>query len=216
MGHTTLRVDTAWISDGREACQSVSVDNRDRSQAGLGLPGDGFAREALDQLKLQAHWLAGRVQRHRRHEGHFVHRAPADIVTRALTSKVGGIHLHEAILPVRCFQVRHGGVDLVGQQPSDWGVHPQIALAGQRRDAGLGLADEMDGQERGRQRQLGELHQRARSQRGLVPARTALEQLADTMTDNVVLHAGATRAATHPANVSTDSPRHTAFRLIFS
>jgi hypothetical protein len=60
---------------------------------------------------------------------------------------------------------------------------------------GLGLADEMDGQEPGRQRQLGVLHQRARSQRGLVAARTALEQLAGTVTDNVVLHAGATRAA---------------------
>ncbi len=161
--HHPGRVDTACISDGRKACQPVAGDNHGGQQAGLGPPGDGFAREALDQIELQAHWLAGRVQRHRRYEGHLVLRAPADFATRALSSEVGVIQLHEAIQPVRCLLVRHGSVDLVVQQPGGGVAHPQIALERQGRDAGLGLAD--------------------------------VEQLAGTVTDNVVLHAGATRAA---------------------
>jgi hypothetical protein len=79
-----------------------------------------------------------------------------------------------------------GAIDLLVQQPGGRVAHAQITLQGQRRDPRLGLADEMDGQEPGGQRQLGMLHHRAGRRRSLMPAADALEQLAGALADEVV------------------------------
>lgn len=89
----------------------------------------------------------------------------------------------------------HGAVDLVVQQPGGGIAHAQVSLESQGRDAGLGLTDEVDGQKPGRQRQLGVLHQGASGQRGLKAAAAALVELAGALHHQIVLRAGALRAA---------------------
>ena len=74
-------------------------------------------------------------------------------------------------------------------------AHAQVTLERQGVDAGLGLADEVDGQEPGGQRQLGVLHQGAGGQRSLKAAAAALVELAGTLRHKIVLRAGALRAA---------------------
>ena len=55
------------------------------------------------------------------------------------------------------------------------------------------MADQVAGEEPGRQWQLRVLHQAARRQRGLVPATVALEELARTVTDDIVVGYATTR-----------------------
>ena len=59
--------------------------------------------------------------------------------------------------------------------------------------AALSEADQVDGEEPCRQRQLGVLHQTARSQRGLVSAAVALKQPACILAEDAVVGAVATR-----------------------
>ncbi len=81
------------------------------------------------------------------------------------------------------------------QQPRSGVAHAQIALERQRRDPRLRLADEVDGQEPGGQRQLEMLHHHAGSHRRLMQAAHALEQLAGPLTHKLVPRVVAARAA---------------------
>jgi hypothetical protein len=60
-----------------------------------------------------------------------------------------------------------------------------LALQGQRRQPGLRLADQVDRQKAGGQRQLGALEQRAGDRRCLMSTGQALEDLAGTSSSAV-------------------------------
>lgn len=90
---------------------------------------------------------------------------------------------------------RHGAVDLVVQQPGGGVAHTQVTLEGQRLNPGFDLADEVDGQDPDRQRQLSVLHQRASGHRGLTTAAATLVELAAALHDKTVLRAQALRVA---------------------
>jgi hypothetical protein len=209
--HHLGRVGATRLGNGSKAGQAVTEHRRFGQQAGLGPLGDGLGCEGAEQIKLHAHGLARSVERHRRHERHLVLRAAARLASSALTTEVGVVQLHRAPQSARSLLSCHGVVDLVVQQPGGGVAHPQIALEGQRRYAGLGLADEVHGQEPSRQRQLRVLHERAGGQRRLVPTGAALEQLSGAMIDRVMLSAGAARA-TKPARPARSANR---FRALF-
>ena len=80
-------------------------------------------------------------------------------------------------------------------QPSGAVPCAQVAHERQRRQPGLVLADEVDGQEPDAQRQLGAVEHRASGQRRLMATFLALEQPARAVAHNVVFCAIATRAA---------------------
>jgi hypothetical protein len=193
--HYLGRVNATGLGDRGKAGQPVTEHRRIGQQAGLGPLGNGLECESADQIELHAHRLARGIERHRRHERHLVLRASARLAFRALTTEVGVVQLHRATQLAGRFLLGHRVVDLVVQQPGRGVAHPQIALEGQRRDAGLGLADQVHGQEPSRQRQLGVLHERSGGQRSLVPTGAALEQLSGTVIDHVVLRALTARAA---------------------
>lgn len=193
--HHLGHVDAARFGNRSKAPQAIAGDDGLGHQAGLGPLGDDLGGEAADQVELEVDGLARVVQGDRRHEGHFVLRATTRLAPGALAPEVGIIQLHGPAQQSLSLLGGHGVVDLVVQQPGRGVAHPQIPLERQRGDAGLGLADEVNGQEPGRQRQLGVLHQGACRQRGLMPARPALKQLAGAVTHHVVMVTGAARAA---------------------
>lgn len=91
----------------------------------------------------------------------------------------------------------HGQVDLSVQQPGGGVAQTDSALKRQRQQASFGLADQTDGQEPGRQRQLGVLHQAAGRQRGLMSTAVALEQALRAVA-NVIVSAAVAAWAVKP------------------
>jgi hypothetical protein len=143
------------------------------------------------------------VERDGGHERHLVLGAAPGLATSALAREVGVIQLHRAAQAMGAVLLAHGAVDSLMQQPRGGVAHPQLPFERKRRQPGLGLTDEVDRQEPGRQRQFGLLHQAAGRQRGLVPAPVALEQFARPVTDDIVLTDRAPRAteAIRPARL---------------
>ena len=183
---------------GGEATQTVAGDHAARRQTCLGPLADGLGREAADHAELQESGPVLVVQRHRSHERHLALRAAPGLAAGALATEVGVVDLHGPFEPMAALAPSHRAIDLLVQQPSGGVAHAELALERQRRQARLGLADQIDGQEPGGQRQLGVLHQAARGQRGLVPAGDALEQVAGAVADHVVRLAVAARTAEAP------------------
>lgn len=89
----------------------------------------------------------------------------------------------------------HRSIDLAVQRPGGGVTHAELTLHPQRRQTGLGLADQIDGQDPGGQRQIGVFKQAARGQQGLMPAANALEQTPGAVTNHVVRGAAAEWAA---------------------
>ncbi len=193
--HHPGQVNAAGVGDGSESAQAIADDDAAGRQAGFGPLADRLRIEAADHVELQVRWPTAFIQRQRRHERHLVLRAAGRLVPRALSTEVCVVQLHRAVQQVGGFPVNHGAVDLLVQQPRGGVAHAQIALENQRRQPRLGLADEMDGQEPGRQRKLGMLHQLGGNHRSLLPAADALKQFASTLADEVVPLVVAARAS---------------------
>lgn len=204
VAHDHGHVDAADIGHSREAIQTVASHERTRLQTGLGPLADGLGREAADHTELDVQRVPLVVERDGGDEWHLVLRATPSLAARSLTAEVSIVELDGPAQAVDVLALGHGAVDLLVQQPGSGIAHPELALKRQGRQPGLGLADRVDRQELGRQRQLGVLHQAARRQRRLVPAAVALEHLAHTMTDAVVLSRITSRTpeALRPAGLS--------------
>ena len=187
-------VGAACVGYGAEASQAVAEDSATGCQTRLRPLADGLGREATDHAEFEKPRAVLVVKRHRSHERHLVLRATAGLATRTLTTKVGIVDLNGTLEPMAALSGGHGPVDLVVQQPGGGVAHAELALERQRRKASLGLADQIDGQEPGRQRQLGVLHQAAGGQRGLVSAAIALEQAPRAVANHAVSVAAAPRA----------------------
>jgi hypothetical protein len=192
--HHTGQVNAAGVGDCGEAAQAITEADVAGRQAGLGPLADRLGNGAADQVEFQVRGPTVLIQRQRRHEQHLVLRPVARLAPRALSTVVGFVQLHRAVHQVGGLQVSHVAVDLLVQQPRAGVANAHIALEPERRQPSLGLADEMDGQERGDQRQLAMLDHRAGRHRSLVPAADALKQLAGTLAEEVVPRVVAARA----------------------
>ena len=192
--HHFGHVDAAGFGDGSKAPQAVALYDRLGLQTGLGPLGYRLRLEAADDVELDVQRLDGSVHRDCCDDGNLVFRASTGLAASSLATQVGIIQLHGATKEARGLLPRHGVVDLVVQQPGGGVAHAQVPFEGKRRDARVCLADEVEGQKRGRQRQLGMFHQGASGQRGLVPALAALVQLAAAVIHKIVMSAIALRA----------------------
>ena len=81
------------------------------------------------------------------------------------------------------------------KQPDRVVFHTQVAAELQRGDPSLGLADQIEGQKPGGQRQFGGLHDRAGRERGLMAAVATLIALEPAAIDQPMLMAIAARTA---------------------
>jgi hypothetical protein len=133
--------------------------------------------------------MARLVQGDGRHDGDLVLRSPAWLAAREFSAEVGVIDLDLSPQQVGLLPISHRPQNLVVQQPSRVVFHAQVAAELQRGDASLGLADQIEGQEPGRQRQFGGLHDRASRECGLMAAGTALIALEPPAVDEPMLMA---------------------------
>ena len=213
LAHDDGRVNATRRRHRREAAESVARHQRLGRQMGVSPGLDRLGREAADTVELDELRTPLVVERDGGHERRLVLGAAPGLAAGVLAAQVGVVQLHAASEPVLPFALRHGIADLVLQRPSGGVAHAEVALEGQRGQAGLGLAEQVDRQEPGAQRQLGVLEQATHRERGLVAAGLALKQLARAVTDDPVL-GGITARTTKPAGPACSLDRLGA--LIFS
>lgn len=173
-----------------------SSHDRAWRQVGLGLFLDCLRREATNQVELQMHGMPVFVDRNGCHDRNLVLGTMTGLATCARATKIGVIEMAHAAQLMGAVLSGHLAVELlVRQLGSRVAVaHAHFAHERQRRQPGLGLADQVGGEETGSQQQFGVLHQTARGQRGLVPAIGSGEELAGAMADDI-RHSENTEAA---------------------
>jgi len=103
--------------------------------------------------------LASVIDRASGHERHLVLGAASGIAGGALATAVGIVELHNAAELMGAVRPGHGEVELWMHKPSVGVAHSHLVLEGQRRQPGLGLANNVDREEPDAQRQLRVLHQ---------------------------------------------------------
>ena len=103
------------------------------------------------------------------------HGVATDLSARALASQVGVVHLHTPGELARLFAQPHDLQQLVFEQPRGSIANPEVALELQRRDAVLGLRQQVHCQEPAGQFQLGRLEDRAANQTALMAASQTLD-----------------------------------------
>lgn len=149
----------------------------DAAKAGqpVGKHGATGAGEARHWRQFDSAGVSLVVHRDRRHERYLVFRATSGLTASALAATEDVVYLHCARQPVKVFALGHGLHQLVVDQPGCRVADAQMPLQGQGRRSGLGLADQINGQEPDRQGQVGLLEQGAGDQRSLPVACAALE-----------------------------------------
>ena len=191
--------DSLVVAVGRghrpEACQAIGEHGAAGRQVPSGPLPDRLGAEPAHRCDPGVNRMAGLVQGNRRNDRNLVLRSPARLATRAFSAEVGIIHLDLSLQQVDLLPIRHGPQDLVVEQPGRVVLHAQMAAELQRRDPSLGLADQIESQEPGCQRQLGGLHDRAGREGCLMAAGSALVALEPAAVDQAVLLSSATRAS---------------------
>jgi hypothetical protein len=148
-------VGTFSVGHRREAAQPIANHQGTRPQTGFGPIATGRRGEATDQVELDVHRMSCLVERDCRHERHLVLGATSWFAA----AEVGVVQLDRAVQAMSAVLPGHGAVVFLVQQLRRGITDTQVALERQRRKAGFGLADQADGEEPCRQRQLGVLHQ---------------------------------------------------------
>jgi hypothetical protein len=145
-------------------------------------------------LRVQRSAIYG--QRDCSNEGHLVRRAASTHAT-PFTAEVGIVDLDIATQTVALVSLSHHTAYLLLQQPRGAVGDAELAQQHKRGQTGLGLTDEVKGEEPCAQRQLGGVKHRPGVERRLVPAGRALHQRAvrHRRGDPVALRAAAFRAA---------------------
>jgi hypothetical protein len=160
-------VGATGVGDGGKACQAVAEDRAAGLQIGLRPGRDRFVGKRRHWAELHMQRVACPVEGDSRDEGHLVLRASARLAAGALAAQVDVIELHRTRQAALRLPAAHGRHDLVMHQPSRGVAHADVALELERRQPGLGLADQVDPEEPTRQRQLRVVQQRAGGQSGL-------------------------------------------------
>ena len=193
--HDDRHVNAPCVGHRCETAQTIAGHDTARHQVGLRPLANRRQSEAADEIELQVHRMALLVERNGSHEWHLVLGATAGLAASALATEVGVIDLNLTTQAMGAFLLGHGVIDLLVQQPSRSVAHANLALERHRRQPGLGLADEVDGQEPSGQWQFGVLHQAAGGQRRLMTAGVALKEITCAVADNTVPGCAAARAA---------------------
>jgi hypothetical protein len=187
-------VGAAGLDDPGEAGQAVAEHVAAGPQVGAGPRGHRTAGEAGDGAELGTHGPAVVADFDSRDERHLVLRASTGGAW-ALATQVGIVELDVALQRALGVGLCHRLHDLVVQQPGRPVVHAQLPLQRQGRQAGLGLADEVHGQQPGAQRKLRAVHHRAGGHRGLMAAGATLQHTSTRADEAAEAAAAAARTA---------------------
>ena len=175
LAHDNVRMRAAGIDHAGEAAEAVAEHAGARNEVRAGPVSHRLDGERWHRRHLDAHRVALLIERHGSDERHLVRRAaPAD--AGQFSTEVGVV---DQDLPSqwRCgIAVGHGSHDLLMHQPCTAIADAELTHQGQRGEACLGLADQVDRQELHPQRQLGAVHHRAGGQRCLMATFSALEE----------------------------------------
>ena len=193
-GHDGGLVSAACGGDGTKAGQAIGEDRACLGNMAVGPLLDGIEGEAGHGGEFDAQGVPGIIDRDGGHERDLVLRAATDLAATALAAEVGVIHQHLATENIAFLSVCHGPHQFVVDKPGGGVAHAQLSFERQRRQARLGLADEVDGEKPGRQRKLRALKHRAGDERGLKATGIALEDLVGLATQDAVAIVPATWA----------------------
>ena len=193
-GHYGGLMAATGIRHGTEAGQAIGEHDAPRYHIGLRPRRNGFAREAGHRRQAYAQRAILIGQGNGSDKRHLVLGTPPHLAPRALTAEIGIIHLNFAFKEIVLLPVSHDLHQLVVDQPCRGVAHAQLSPERQGRQPGLGLADQVDRQEPGGQRQFRTLKDGAGNQRGLMAAGGALKDFARAVTEYVVRGFRASRA----------------------
>ena len=201
-GHDRGLMATFRLGDSAEGRQSIGEDYAGGVEMVFRPHRNRIEGEARDRRQLDAQGATVIAQRYGRDKRHFVLRAPTDLAATAFAAQIGVIDLDCTFKHIAIFALGHDLHEFVVDQPRRRVAHPQLSLQCKGRQSGLGLADQIDRQEPDRQRQLGTLEHGTSNQRGLMPARIALKDLARAIAQNVMggMAASRTAKAVRPAH----------------
>lgn len=185
-GHHGRVVAATGVCHGSKASQSIGGYSAVRSHIALRPSRNRRAGEARNRRQAHAQRAILPGQGNRRNDRNLVLGAPPNLATGALSTEIGVIRLDIAFKHIAVLPVSHHLHQLVLDQPDGGITHAQLPPQRQGRQSGLGLADEVDCQKLGGQRQLGSLKDRPGNQRGLVTAGDALKNLAHTVSNDVI------------------------------
>ena len=107
--------------------------------------------EAADRIELEVGWMALVVDRDRCERGDLAFGAAARLDARALATKVRVVKPGSTAESIGTFLHGHGPAYLLTQQPGGRLARAHLALDRPSQQPGLGLADEVEGQEPGLQ-----------------------------------------------------------------
>lgn len=179
--------------DAREAGQPIGDHLGRGAQRFPGPLRQGLLGE--DQLfQANQHGMTGLCGLHRRNEGDLVFRTPPAFTAGQRATKIGVVNFHTPIELPALFALGHDLQQLVLHQPGAFVAHAQVALELQRRDAVLGLRQQVHGQKPARQGQFGGLKDCPACHRGLLAAGRTLPILQALALKRAVVRAGTVRA----------------------
>ena len=135
------------------------------------------------------------VQGDGRDDGDLVLRSPTSPAPQEFSAEVCIIDLDLSPQQVGLLSISHRRQNLVVEEPGGVVFHAQVSAELERGDPVFGLADQIEGQEPGGQRQFCGLHDRAGRERGLMAAVATLITLEPPAVDETMLMAIAARAA---------------------
>lgn len=153
-----------------ETSQAAAQHTGPRNEVALGPPRDGLAGEGGHGSHLDVDGIALNVERNRRDGRHLVLPDSTRLAADALAAEVRVIDLHVARQPMYSRAPGQTCRDLVMHQPRGRVPNANLALEVDCRQVGLGVADQVGGQEPSRQRQLVARGHRAGRHRPLVMA----------------------------------------------
>ena len=163
------------------------------TKRGKGPLANGLQREPADQIDLRVQWMTLVTGRDAGHDRHLVLGTATSFAAGAHTAQACVVELASAAQLGRVVPLYRGPVCLLAQQQSGRAAHALLAPGRQGRQPGLALAEQVDGQEPSRQRQLGVFQWAPCGRRGLVPTVLAMEDLACVVPHGRVFAAAAPR-----------------------
>ena len=178
------------IEAGEAVCQHGAAGSEEVSRP----ISNGCAREVGDGREFGIDGMMLFIERDRGDERDLVFRSATGLAARMLTAQIGVVGLHMALQRVDLLAFGHGLHQLMMDAPGSGVADAQLPLQGERGQARLGLADQIDSQEPDRQRQVSALEHSASNQRSLVSAGAALKGFARATLEGAVFGVAATRA----------------------
>src|SRR5664280_456316 len=185
---------TARIGYPCKTAQAIGSDYTTWREVFVSPVDNRFARKARNRRHFNIQRSAFGTERNGCHKWHFVLGTTTGLAAGQFTTEVSVIHLDITTQLVLSIPFDHRLHQLLLYQPSRGVAHAQLPFKIKCRQAGLGLADQINGQEPNAQRQVGALEQGACDQGCLQPAAFALEGLMLPALEQIVIRVAALRA----------------------